>query len=69
MAFKYIAYDIRGNVIKGSMIAASEVTVKDSLRNSGYEVLNLKVTHDPVSWQRQLPSLFKVKSRDVIIFS
>jgi len=69
MAFKYIAYDIRGNVIKGSMIAASEVTVKDSLRNSGYEVLNLKVTNDPVSWQRQLPSLFKVKSRDVIIFS
>jgi type IV pilus assembly protein PilC len=69
MAFKYIAYNPQGTVIKGSMTGPSEVTVKEAIRQWGYEVLSLKFTNDPVSWQRQLPSLFKVKSRDVIIFS
>lgn len=69
MAFKYVAYDNQGKVVKGSMSGASEVTVTEVLGHWGYEVLSLKPTHDPISWQRQLPSLFKVRSQDVITFS
>lgn len=69
MDYKYIAYDSGRKVVEGTVEANSEGLAKDALQQSGYSLLSLKPTRQRISLRRQIPTLFGVKSKDVISFS
>ncbi len=69
MAFKYVAYDSTGTVIEGTMKGPSEYLVKETLQSWGYNVVSLNPTRQRLSLRQQIPTLFKVKAKDLIIFS
>jgi len=69
MLYRYTAYTGDKRIIEGTIDAASEQLAKDQLWQSGYRVLNLKAARVRRSFRQQFPTIFGVKSRDVIVFS
>ena len=69
MAYKYIAYDAKRQVVKGTVVVTSEDLAKEALQRSGYSLLSLKPAPRRLNLRRQLPTLYGVKAQDVIAFS
>lgn len=69
MAYKYVAYDADRNVVKGTIDVTSEGQAKETLQRSGYSLLSLRATRGGLSLRREIPTLFGVKTQDVIAFS
>ncbi len=70
MDYKYIGYTEDKKLVKGMVAAVSHEMAKEYLASQGYQVLSLKpaATFLP-SWEKLFPSLFRVKPREVIMFS
>jgi len=70
MAYQFKAYTLDKRVVQGTIDAASESTAEEALYRAGYQrVLSLKQTRPGFSLERLLPTLFRVKTQDVIDFS
>ncbi len=70
MAYQFKAYTLDKRVVQGTIDAASENTAEEALYRAGYQrVLSLKQTRPGFSLERLLPTLFRVKTQDVIDFS
>ena len=70
MAYQFKAYTIDKRVVQGTIDAASESTAEEALYRAGYQrVLSLKQMRRSLSLERLLPTLFSVKTQDVIDFS
>ena len=69
MPYKYTAYDASRQLISGTIDVSNERTAKEVLQQSGYALLSLKFTRPKFSLRKQVPSLFGVKTADVISFS
>jgi len=70
MAYQFKAYTIDKRVVQGTIDAASESTAEEALYRAGYQrVLSLKQMRPGLSLERLLPTLFRVKTQDVIDFS
>jgi len=70
MAYQFKAYTIDKRVVQGTIDAASESTAEEALYRAGYQrVLSLKQMRPGLSLERLLPTLFSVKTQDVIDFS
>lgn len=70
MAYQFKAYTLDKRVVQGTIDAASESTAEEALYRAGYQrVLSLKQMRPGLSWERLLPTLFRVKPQDVIDFS
>ena len=70
MAYQFKAYTLDKRVVQGTIDAASESTAEEALYRAGYQrVLSLKQMRPGLSLERLLPTLFRVKTQDVIDFS
>ena len=69
VAYRYTATTVQGKSVKGTIKAAGEIEAERLLIDQGY----LPVTVEPVpsmfSLEEAFPDLYKVKPRDVIVFS
>jgi len=70
MAYQYVAYTLDKRVTKGTIDAASERLAEEALYRAGYHrILSLKEVRPGLSLEKLLPTLFGVKTQDVIDFS
>ena len=70
MNYRYVAYTEEGKIIKGSINMDSEAAVEQALLREGYRIINLKsITTSLPSLEQAFPSLFGIRSQDIIAFS
>ena len=67
MAYQYVAYNTKGQVVKGKLQAASDKVATELLSVAGYQVINLKPFvpfFDPDKWA---DSLYQVKTPEIVL--
>jgi type IV pilus assembly protein PilC len=70
MAYKYSAYTAERKIVCGRLEVASESQAESALYHAGYEhILSLKEVIPGPSLERLIPSLFGVKTQEVIDFA
>jgi type IV pilus assembly protein PilC len=70
MAYKYQAYTSDKKIVEGTLEAASESLAESALYRAGYQrILSLKEKTPGSSLEKLLPSLYGVKTQEVIDFS
>jgi len=70
MKYNYIAYTIDKKIVKESITASSELEALDIIAGFGHSILRLdKVKSFEPDWSKLFPSLFKVKSDEIVVFS
>ncbi len=69
IAYRYEATTIQGKVVKGTIKAPGEIEAERMLITQGYTPTNIELIPSMWSLEEALPTLFRVKPRDVIIFS
>jgi type IV pilus assembly protein PilC len=70
MVYHYRAYTLDKRTVRGTINATSESMAEEALYRAGYHrVLSLNEVHPALSLERMLPTLFGVKTQDVIDFS
>jgi type IV pilus assembly protein PilC len=70
MTYKYTAYTPEKKIVQGTLDVASESLAEGALYRAGYEhILSLTELTPGFSLERLLPSLFGVKTREVIDFA
>lgn len=69
IAFRYEALNPKGKLVKGNVKAANEIAAERALIDRGLNPQHVEVAPSMFSLEEALPTLFKVKPRDVIIFS
>lgn len=69
ISYRYEALTSQGKLVKGTIKAANEVAAERLLIGQGYRPVNVEIVPSMFSLEEALPSLFKVKPRDVILFS
>jgi len=68
--FKYSAFDMNKQIAEGTIEAVSEKMAEEALYQAGYKyILNLKSRSPRQSLSQLLPSLYGVKTADIIDFS
>lgn len=67
MVFQYIAYNEKGEIVKGKLPAVNEETANDLLGYAGYQTINLKPYVPFVNANRLKGFLFQVKPGDIIL--
>ena len=67
--FKYVAVSSGGRIVRGNIKVASEVEAQNLLVERGRSPVSIEEA--PAFWsiEQQLPGLFKVKNREVAVFS
>ena len=69
VSYRYEAATSQGKLVKGTIKATGEIEAERILIKQGYHPLILEVAPSMFSLEEALPTLFKVKPRDVIVFS
>jgi len=70
MSYKYQAYNSDKKIVEGTLEVASESLAEGALYRAGYErILSLKETGAGLSLEKIIPSLYGVKTQEVIDFS
>jgi type IV pilus assembly protein PilC len=70
MAYKYQAYTSDKKIVEGTIEIASESLAEGALYSAGYErILSLKEITPGLSLEKLVPTLFSVKTQEVIDFS
>ncbi len=69
MPYKYVAYDEYDNIVKGSIDVQDQSQAEDALANAGYTPISLKWARPRPSMDKVFPSLYGIKSDDVINFA
>ena len=69
VSYRYEAATSQGRLVKGTIKATGEIEAERMLIGQGYSPMTVEVVPSMFSLEEALPSLFKVKPRDVIVFS
>ncbi len=69
LTYRYIAITRQGTQVKGNIKATSEIAVERLLVEKGYIPEHVEIAPSMFSLEEALPTLFRVKIRDVIVFS
>ncbi len=69
ISYRYEAATTQGKLVKGTIKAINEVAAERLLIGQGYHPINVEAVPSMFSLEEALPSLFKVKPQDVIVFS
>lgn len=69
LSYRYVAATSQGKLVKGTIKATNEVAAERLLIGQGYRPVNVEVAPSMFSLEEALPSLFRVKPQDVIVFS
>jgi type IV pilus assembly protein PilC len=67
MAFQYVAYNTRGQMVKGKLQAATEKAASELLTIAGYQVINLKPYVPFYNKEKLIDSMYKVKTPEVVL--
>ncbi|MFC1949206.1 type II secretion system F family protein, partial [Chloroflexota bacterium] len=67
--YRYEAATGQGKLVKGTIKAIGEIEAERLLIQQGYRPINVETVPSMFSLEEALPSLFKVKPQDVIVFS
>lgn len=68
-AFRYEASTAQGTKVKGTIKAVSEIAAERLIIDRGYDPIHVEAAPSMFSLEEALPSFFKVKPRDIIVFS
>jgi len=69
VSYRYEAATSQGRVVKGTIKATGEIEAERLLIGQGYTPINVEAVPSMFSLEEAFPTLFKVKPRDVIVFS
>jgi len=69
MQFNYTAYTVKDGLIKGKIEADTEGEARSEIFRLGYKVLRISPARPLPSLQKMFPSLFKVKTGELVRFS
>jgi len=69
VSYRYVATTSQGHEVKGTIKATSEIMAERLLIEAGYDPTQVEAVPSMFSLEEALPTLFKVKPRDVIVFS
>jgi len=69
LSYRYVAATNQGKLVKGTIKATNEVAAERLLIGQGYRPVDVAVAPSMFSLEEALPTLFRVKPRDVIVFS
>jgi len=69
ISYRYIAATSQGRLVKGTIKAVDEIETERLLIRQGYRPMSVEVVPSMFSLEEAFPTLFRVKSRDVIVFS
>ncbi len=70
MAYTYVAYTNQSNdVLTGTLDVRDRSAAEESLTNSGYNILSLQEVKEKSRLEDHFPSVFGVKTQDIITFS
>lgn len=69
ISFRYEAIAGQGKRVKGTIKATGEIEAERLLIGQGFRPVNVEVVPSMFTLEEALPTLFRVKPRDVIIFS
>ena len=70
MTYQYRAYTVDKRIVEGTVNATSESMAEEALYRTGYHrILSLREMRSRVSLEQLIPTLFGVKTQDVIDFS
>jgi len=67
MVFQYIAYNAKGEIVKGRLPAVNEEAANDLLGYAGYQAISLKPYIPFLNVDKLTSSLFQVKPGDIIL--
>ena len=67
--YRYIASNIRGDVVRGNIKATSEIAAERLIIAKGLTPEHIEIAPSMFSLEEAFPTLFQVKPRDVIVFS
>ena len=69
ISYRYVAATSQGKLVKGTIKASGEIETERLLIRQGYRPVSVEVVPSMFSLEEALPTLFRVKPRDVIVFS
>jgi len=69
VTYRYIATTRQGQLVKGNIKATSEIVAERLLISKGYIPEHVEVAPSMFSLEEAFPTIFRVKPRDVIVFS
>jgi type IV pilus assembly protein PilC len=69
MPYRYVAYTKAGERVQGVLNVASEAAAEEALWRSDYVIVSLKQARPGADLTTLMPTLFGIKTRDLIIFS
>jgi len=69
VSYRYEAATPQGKLVKGTIKATDEIEAERVLIGRGFNPINVEEAPSMFSLEEALPSIFKVKPRDVVIFS
>jgi len=69
ISYRYEAVTSQGRLVKGTIKAVGEIEAERLLIRQGYRPVSVEVVPSMFSLEEALPTLFRVKPRDVIVFS
>jgi len=68
-SYRYVATTHRGEEVKGTVKATSEMAAERLVFDAGYDPISVEAAPSMFSLEEALPTFFQVKPRDVIVFS
>jgi len=69
LSYRYVAATSQGKLVKGTIKATNEVVAERLIIRQGYNPVSVEVAPSMFSLEEALPTLFRIKPRDVIVFS
>lgn len=67
MAYQYVAYNTKGEMVKGKLAAASDKAATELLGYAGYQVINLKPYVAFFNRDKLIDSMYQVKTPEVVL--
>lgn len=67
--YRYVATTVHGKTVQGNVKATSEIAAERIIISKGLDPIHVHIAPSMFSLEEALPSLYKVKTRDVVIFS
>jgi len=69
VSYRYVAATSQGKLVKGTIKATNEIAAERLIIRQGYNPVSVEVAPSMFSLDEALPTLFRIKPRDVIVFS
>lgn len=69
VTYRYVASTSQGEMVKGTVKATSEIAAERLIIGKGYNPVQVEIAPSMFSLEEAFPSLFKIKPRDVVVFS